>query len=78
MHHYYQQGLISKELWERELAGLGFGFTSEIGLRFLDIMEASDVKTPTWKLLKESAKTAKAFCESSENECLDRYTQPRN
>jgi hypothetical protein len=69
----HEAGLVSDDIYDRQLVGAGFMFSSDIGLKLIAIMRASSLDDAAWELLSESAENARAFCLNPKNECVARY-----
>jgi hypothetical protein len=74
VHRAHQAGLLPDDLYEVERAGVGFSFSSDIGLEVIDVFRSSQsLKNDSWEVVSESAEQARAYCDNSQNACLDRY-----
>jgi hypothetical protein len=67
---YNQRGLLPDKLWEREIAGVGFMFSGEEGLRLLQVMDKSNINSTVWSAIESAAIEAKAYCSDGKNECM--------
>ena len=73
IHSAYEEGLIPDHLYETQKWGIGFAFASTVGVRTIEIMQASSLDDSVWGAIDEAAKKAQAYCIDSENGCLARY-----
>jgi hypothetical protein len=70
----HKNGLIPADLYEVERAGVGFSFSSDIGLEVIDAFRSSKaLENDAWNIIGESAEQARAYCLNPQNACLDRY-----
>jgi hypothetical protein len=76
--HDYEAGFLSKEKWETIKTGVGFAFSSDLGLEMLDIMQASTLNDASWAYISESAEQARKFCQNPKNRCLGRFEASRH
>ncbi len=69
----HQAGLIPDDVYELQKTGLGFIFSSDIGLELIALMSASNLADNSWEVISESAKFARAYCLNPKNSCVARY-----
>ena len=69
----HQAGLLSDELYEEQKTGIGFVFSSDVGLDLVEIFRASALDSKVWEAISESAKAARKYCINPANRCLARY-----
>ncbi|MEH6519562.1 MAG: hypothetical protein V7742_23035, partial [Halioglobus sp.] len=69
----YDAGLITEDVYQAQRVGLGYVYSSNIGIELIDTMRASALGDKVWEALSESAEAARAYCLSSKNKCLARY-----
>ena len=69
----HQAGLIPDDIYELQKVGVGFIFSSDIGLEVIALMRASKLADTTWEALSESAENARAYCLDPKNICVARY-----
>ena len=69
----HQTGLIPDDIYELQRVGLGFIFSSDIGLEVIALMRASNLADKSWDVVSESAKLARAYCLNPSNSCVARY-----
>ena len=67
---YNDRGLLPDDLWEREIAGVGFMFSGEEGLRLLKVMDESNIDSTVWSAIGSAALEAKAYCADLKNDCM--------
>jgi hypothetical protein len=76
-HHDYENGFLPEETWREQRQGIGFAFSSDLGLETVDIMLDSGMRDQSWELIRESALAARAYCMNHDNRCLARYEAAR-
>lgn len=76
IHQAYLAGLVSEEQWQFQKAAIGFAFSSEPGIAYIDIMRSSAMYGDTLDVVRESALNAREYCKSPDNLCTDRYEAP--
>jgi len=69
----HQAGLLSDELYKEQKTGIGFVFSSNVGLELIDLFRASTLDSGVWKAIGESAKAARKYCLNPANICMARY-----
>ena len=77
VHLAHQSGMLSDDIYEVQKAGIGFAFSSDIGLRVIEIMRPSGLGENLWDVVKESAVQARTYCLDSKNACITRYEAAR-
>lgn len=77
VHLAHQSDLLPDEVYEIQKAGVGFAFSSDIGLDLIDIMRRSGLGEDLWDVVKDSAEQARAFCLNPQNACVTRYEAAR-
>jgi hypothetical protein len=78
VHLAHQAGLISDEIYEVQRVGVGFAFSSEVGLDLIEIMRVSTMGESLWDVVKVSAEHGKAYCMNPKNRCVSRYEAARH
>lgn len=73
VHRAYLSGLLPEDLYLIEKAGVGFAFSSDVGLAVIESFRASALGNEVWDIIAESAKQAQVYCLDTENICVDRY-----
>jgi hypothetical protein len=73
VHLAHKSGLIPDESYQIQKAGIGFAFSSDIGLGLIDIMQASSLGEDIWGVVRVSAEQARAYCLAPQNACVARY-----
>ena len=68
-----QAGLLSDELYKEQKAGIGFVFSSNVGLELIDLFRASALDNKVWEAISASAKAARKYCLNPANICMARY-----
>ena len=76
VHQAYLAGLVSEEQWQFQKAAIGFAFSSEPGIAYIDIMRASAMSSATMDVVRQSALDAREYCKNPDNVCTDRYEAP--
>lgn len=77
VHLAHEAGLLSDEIYEIQRVGVGFAFSSEVGLELIDIMRASSMGESLWDVVRVSAEQARAYCNNPQNRCVARYEANR-
>ena len=77
VHLAHQSDLLPDDIYEVQKAGVGFAFSSDIGLDLIEIMLHSGLREDVWEIVKDSAEQARAFCLDPENACVARYAAAR-
>ena len=77
VHLAHEMDLLPDDVYEIQKTGVGFGFSSDIGLELIDIMRQSGLREDLWEIVKESAEQARAFCLNPKNACVARYEAAR-
>ena len=75
--HDYRAGFLQDEEWQVMKTGIGFAFSSDLGMEMIDIMQASSLNDNSWAHIAESAEQARSFCQNPENRCLGRFEAAR-
>jgi hypothetical protein len=78
MYLQHEAGLLPDEMFEYERRGIGFSFSSDIGLDMVAIFRASTLGTEIWDIIEESAKQARDYCLNPQNACVARYEAARD
>lgn len=78
VHQTYLAGLVPEEQWQFQKAAIGFAFSSDLGIAYIDIMRASAMSSDTLDVVHQSALDAREYCKSPDNVCTDRYEAPFN
>ena len=78
VHLAHQSGLLPTEIYEIQKAGIGFAFSSDIGLDLINIIRSSGLGENLWEVVRESAEQARAYCTNSQNRCIARYEAVRS
>ena len=76
VHQAYLAGLVSEEQWQFQKAAIGFAFSSEPGVAYINIMRASAMNSDTLDVVHQSAINAHEYCKNPNNVCTDRYEAP--
>jgi hypothetical protein len=76
VHQTYLAGLFPEDQWQSQKATQGFGFSSDIGIAYLDILRASAMNSDTLDVLYESALNAREYCKNPDNLCTGRFETP--
>jgi hypothetical protein len=69
----HQAGLLSDGLYEEQKDGIGFVFSSNLGLELIDLFRASALDNEVWEAIDESAQEARKYCLNTSNKCMERY-----
>jgi hypothetical protein len=69
----HQSNLLPDDVYEQQTAGIGFVFSSSIGLEIIELFRASALDDEVWEAIGKSASKARAYCLDSNNSCLDRF-----
>jgi hypothetical protein len=77
VHLAYQSGLLPTEVYEFQKAGVGFAFSSEVGLDLISLMQAGAMGESLWEVVRVSAEQARAYCLDPQNRCVARYEAAR-
>jgi hypothetical protein len=73
----HQAGLLPDDIYEQQKSGIGFVFSSEVGLELIDMFRATAMDNQTWEVIGESAKEARKYCQNTANKCMARYKAAR-
>ena len=68
-----QAGLLSDKLFEQQKAGIGFIFSSNVGMELIDLFRASALDSEVWEAISASTKSARKYCLNPANICMARY-----
>jgi hypothetical protein len=60
------------------IKGVGFAFSSDIGIDLIDIMRVSTMGEILWDVVRVSAEQARDYCLDPENRCLASYAASRS
>jgi hypothetical protein len=74
----HEAGLLPDHVYEIQEAGIGFAFSSDIGLDLIDIMRPSGLGENLWEVVRVSAEQARAYCFNPQNHCVARYEAARS
>lgn len=77
VHLAHQSDMLPDAIYDAQKAGIGFAFSSDIGLGLIDIMERSGMGEDLWGIVKDSAEQARAYCLNPNNSCVPRYEAAR-
>lgn len=77
VHLAHQSDMLSDDIYENQKAGVGFAFSSDIGLDLIAIMRHSSLGDSLWDVVKDSAEQARAYCLDPQNTCVARYEAVR-
>jgi hypothetical protein len=77
VHLAHQAGLIPDEIYEIQKAGIGFGFSSDVGFDLIEIMRGSNLRESLWDVVEVSAEQARDHCLAPQNRCVARYESAR-
>jgi hypothetical protein len=76
VHQTYLAGLFPEDQWQSQKATIGFGFSSDVGIEYLDILRASAMDSDTLDVIHQSALSARDYCKSPDNLCTGRFETP--
>ena len=77
VHLAHEADLLSDEIYDVQRAGVGFAFSSEVGLELIEIMRVSSMGESLWDTVKVSAEQARDYCIDPSNRCVARYEADR-
>ena len=77
VHLAHEAGLLPDDIYEIQRVGVGFAFSSGVGLDLIDIMRVSAMGESLWDVVKASAEEARAYCLNPQNRCVSRYEAAR-
>ena len=69
----HRADLLPDGIYEQQSGGVGFVFSSDIGLELIDIFRASAMDDKVWEAISVSANEARTYCLNSTNKCMARY-----
>jgi len=78
IHQTYLAGLYPEGQWQSQKASIGFGFSSELGIAYIDILRSSAMDSDTLDVIHQSAINARDYCKSPNNVCTGRFETPFN
>lgn len=79
IHRAHQSEILPDDIYETEKAGIGFAFSSDIGLDVIESFTSSSVLgNEAWDIIRASAEQARMYCLDRGNICLERYRTARN
>jgi hypothetical protein len=76
VHQTYLAGLFPEDQWQSQKASIGVGFSSDIGIAYIDILRSSAMNSDTLDVVHESALNAREYCKSPDNVCTGRFETP--
>ncbi|MEH6519465.1 MAG: hypothetical protein V7742_22540 [Halioglobus sp.] len=74
----HEAGLLPEEVYKIQKAGVGFAFSSDIGIDLIDIMRDSTMRESLWDVVRVSAEQARDYCLDPQNRCVARYAAARS
>jgi hypothetical protein len=78
VHLAHEVGLLPDEVYEIQKVGVGFAFSSDIGIDLIEIMRVSTMGESLWDVVRVSAEQARDYCLDPENRCVARYAASRS
>ena len=78
VHLAHEAGLLPDDVYEIQKVGIGFGFSSDIGIDLIDIMRVSAMGESLWDVVRVSAEQARDYCLDPQNRCVARYAAARS
>lgn len=73
----HESGLIDTQLYDNQRLGVGFMFSSNIGLGVIEQMTKSSMNDRAWSIIAQSAEQARTYCLNPQNPCAARYEAAR-
>jgi hypothetical protein len=74
----HESGLINTKLYDNQRVGVGYMFSSNIGLGVIEQMTKSSMNDRAWDVIAQSAEQARAYCLNPQNPCAARYEAARS
>jgi hypothetical protein len=73
VHQTYLADLFPEDQWQTQKSTIGFAFSSDIGIAYIDILRTSEMRSDTLDLVYQSAVNAREYCKNPDNVCTGRY-----
>ena len=76
VHQTYLAGLFPEDQWQSQKATIGFGFSSDFAIAYIEILRASEMDSDTLDVVYQSAVNAREYCKAPQNTCTGRFETP--